>query len=108
MKRYSMKPTIVEAVQLKRDNAEEMERFVSVGNIGLGDDAQYDRGENEDELNLAVETPTGIEIVSEGDWIMRYDGELSITDNTTFAFGFEEAEEDPLGPITEEELDAAR
>ena len=67
--KFRKKPVVIEAVQLRWDNWDEMCQFANVGKLS---NARQEGILNQDEtMSLAIPTLEGIMVGKQGDWIIK-------------------------------------
>lgn len=100
MAKFRLKPTPVEAVQLRWDSWSEVCEFADVGmfNFGKPEGCYVDQDGNETEdtngriglkIPRSVDGTDGFEVAAQDDWIVRMDGGLVVYKPATFAALFE-------------------
>ena len=105
MSKFRKKPVVIDALQLSRDNWDEMRTFAKTGKIANGKpefcfiDTDGHRSSFEmsdaDILGLIIPTLEGIMGASEGDWIIKgVKGELYPCKNDIFEATYEPVEEE--------------
>jgi len=95
--KFRLKPTAVEAIQLRWDNWSEMCEFADVGMFKFRkpegcyvDQDGNETGDTDGRIGLKIpRKPDGFEVAVQDDWIVRMDGELVVYKPAAFAALFE-------------------